>query len=535
MSMSQYRGLFVSESRRHLEVFNDLIVQIENHTNSQNAINELFRHAHSLKGMAATMQFHRISELAHKMEDLLSRVRNNEFSLTPDTADILLEGSDLLAKMVTLIEADQDNAMPDTAELVKRLEKFIPATTAPVMPVDPVTTQPEIPLPHQFRQSDSFKTVRIRTDTLDHLVNITGELITTRHRLADQCSSGSGAGIEEPLGQLSVLLRELRDEVFLARMLPVSLITERFPRLVRDLARAQNKDVVLTIEGDNIELDRGILEDITEPLLHILRNSVDHGIEPPAERALLGKPAAGMITISVGREKDHATITVCDDGRGMDPVFLAELAVKRGFISSEQAAALTPQEAFMLICMPGFSTAQIVSDISGRGVGMDAVKSAAHTLGGALAIESEFGKGSRFQLRLPLSVSIIHALLVECADLTVALPVNAVERTLEIAPSDIFDEDGRKFCQLDNIKIPLRTLHTQLMQPAPALGSPHVPIIVSRLNGASVGFICDRIAGQQEIFVKPLGRPFSHLKNASGGAILGSGHIVFVMDLSTFS
>src|ERR1039457_7240815 len=186
MSMSQYRSLFVSESRRHLEVFNDLIVQIENNTNDQNAINELFRHAHSLKGMAATMQFQRISELAHNMEDLLSRVRNEEFAITHDMADILLEGSDLLGIMVSVIETDIDTAMPDTAALVNRLVNYAPAETDPEAPDDTGPDQLVAPLPHQSRRSDSFKTIRIKTDTLDRLVAITGELITTRHRLADQ-------------------------------------------------------------------------------------------------------------------------------------------------------------------------------------------------------------------------------------------------------------------------------------------------------------------------------------------------------------
>lgn len=535
MSMSQYRGLFVSESRRHLEVFNDLIVQIENHTNDQNAIHELFRHAHSLKGMAATMQYHRISELAHGMEDLLSRIRNDEFAFTPATADILLEGSDLLNSMVSLVEANDESSMPDTSVLVNRLTQFVPNEAATEAPDEAGTDQFAPPLQHQFRQSDSFKTVRIKTDTLDRLVNITGELITTRQRLTDQFAAAAGAAAAEPLAHLSTLLRELRNEVFLARMLPVSLITERFPRLARDLARAQQKEVGVLIEGDNIELDRGILEDITEPLVHILRNALDHGIEPPAERTEAGKPAAGLIVISVCRDKDHVTITVADDGRGMDPAVLVARAVERGLISSEQAADMTPQEAFMLVCTPGFSTAGTVSDISGRGVGMDVVKSVLHTLGGTLSIASSGGKGSSFRLKLPLTVSIIHALLVECADVTVAFPVNAVERTLELTADDLFEDKGRNYCLLDGDAIPVRMLHQILQQPLPATNPLHVPIVVGRVNGAAYGFVGDRIIGQYEIFVKPLGRPFSHLKHATGGAILGNGRIVFVMDISTFT
>ena len=285
MSMSKYRDLFVSEARRHFEVFSDLIVKSENNSNDQNAIHELFRHAHSLKGMAATMQFTRIAELAHRMEDLLSRVRDGIYSFTSKTADILLEGNDLLSAMVTAIESGDDNRLPDSAELIGRLNAY---TSDESPPSAPDAAEPKNELQHQFRQSDTFKTVRIRTEILDRLVNITGELITTRHQLADQLRNLAGTGQEEPMGRLSALLRELRTEVFMARMLPFALVSERLPRLVRDLTRTQGKQATLAIEGQEIELDRGILEDIAEPLVHLLRNAVDHGLETPADRASAG-------------------------------------------------------------------------------------------------------------------------------------------------------------------------------------------------------------------------------------------------------
>ena len=190
------------------------------------------------------------------------------------------------------------------------------------------------PRQHQFRQSDSFKSVRVKTETLDRLVNITGELLTTRHRLMDRARRSDGPALDEPLHQLSTLLRELRDEVFKARMLPFAVVAERFPRLVRDLARKQGKEVSLQIEGREIELDRGILEEITEPLVHILRNAVDHGMETPDARVAAGKPPGGVITITVARDKDHVDITVADDGRGMDPARLAQKAVEKGILTA---------------------------------------------------------------------------------------------------------------------------------------------------------------------------------------------------------
>jgi len=531
MSMSKYRDLFVSESRRHIEACNDLIVGLEQNPSDQASIHELFRHAHSLKGMSATMQFDRIAELAHKMEDLLSSIRDGEFPFTAKTADILLEGNDLLAAMVSVIEAGDESRLPDSRGLVERLIAYAPEASQAAVRGE--TGQPIVPQ-HQFRQSDTFKTVRIRTDILDRLVNITGELITTRHHLADQLREVAGTGQEEPMGRMSSLLRELRDEVFLARMLPFSLVAERFPRLVRDLSRAQGKQATLRIEGQEIELDRGILEDITEPLVHILRNAVDHGLESPADREAAGKPPAGLITLTVVREKNHVTIAVSDDGRGMDPAYLAARAAEKGLISREQAAGMSPHEALMLVCHPGFSTSETVSDISGRGVGMDAVRSAVHNLGGTLSIESAPGRGSRFLLTLPLTVSIIQALLVECGKLTLAFPVSAIERTLELRPDELQEEGCQKICLHNDRKIPVRSLNQILAQPDEARDASHIPVIVSGISGSPVGLSCDRITGQREIFVKPLGRPLSRLRNTSGGAIMGNGSIVFAMDAGTF-
>lgn len=534
MNMSQYRDLFVSEARRHLEAFNGLIVQLENN-GDPNIVHELFRHAHSLKGMAATMQFDRIATLAHKLEDLLGNVREGVFSPSRQLIDILLEGGDLLNGMVAIIEEGSDAPLPDSDDLINRITGFTPDTdAAPETEHEGHQPEPLLRQP-QFRQSDTFKTVRVRTETLDRMVNITGELITTHHRLADQLRALPGTGLHESLAQLSTHLRELRDEVFMARMLPFAIIADRFPRLVRDLSHTQGKEVSLRINDGDIELDRGILEHIAEPLMHILRNAIDHGMELPHERLAAGKPRSGLISLTLERDKDYVTIAVSDDGRGMNPAMLAAKAVDRGLITAGQAALMSPRELLMLICTPGFSTAETVTDISGRGVGMDAVKSAVRSLGGSLSIESATGQGSRFNLKLPLTVSIIQALLVECGVLTMAFPVTAVDRTLELTSSDIFTEEGRRCCRLEGTSVPIWNLHDMLGQTVPPAGRDHIPVIVCRVNGTATGLIVDRITGQREVFVKPLGKPFSHLRHATGGAITGNGRIVFVMDINTFT
>jgi two-component system, chemotaxis family, sensor kinase CheA len=538
MDMSQYRDLFVSESKGHIQVFNELIVRLEDNAADTAAIDELFRHAHSLKGMAATMQYQAVADLAHRMEDLLSRVRSGEIGFVASLADLLLEGSDTLAAMVSAIEADDDR-IPDSADLVNRLTGFSADGSLPPPPSAAVadakpgagdSDQGAMAPDHQSRHSDSFKSVRVKTETLDRLVNITGELITTRYRLADRALHCEGIQLEEPLNRLSMLLRELRDEVFQARMLPFSFVAERFPRLVRDLSRKQGKEILLQVEGKEIELDRGILEEINEPLVHILRNAVDHGIETPEQRIVAGKPGPGTIWIVVTRDKDCVNIVVSDDGRGMDPGRLADKAVEKGVLSRERANALTRHEAFMLVCAPGFSTAETVSDISGRGVGMDAVRVAVQALGGGLAIESDIGRGSRFLLRIPISVSIIHALLVECGPLTIGFPVNAIKRTTELGNDEIVEDGGESFFFLDGRQVPLRSLNRLLGQPSAPDARDLVPTVVIEAGGMMAGLAVDHLLGQREIFVKPLGIPLNRIKGLTGGAITGDGRIVYVMD-----
>lgn len=539
MDMSQYRELFVSECRGHLNAFNEMIMRLEEDASDQAAIDEIFRHAHSVKGMAATMQFDAVTLLAHSLEDLLSRIRNREQVFSTDSADLLLEGSDLLAAMVDRIEngAGED---PDPSDLIRRLsadpagiepepapEARLEISDAPALPDAAGESGGE---DFRFRQSDSFKSVRVRTEILDRLVNITGELITTRHHLAEQVNLHPEAGFEEPVSRLSLLLRELRDEVFQARMLPFAVAAERLPRLVRDLSRKQGKEAVLQIEGKEIELDRGILEEIIDPLVHLLRNAVDHGLESPDERAASDKPPAGTIVVEVVRKKGQIDVAVRDDGRGIDPRKIVAKALERGFITAQDAEELSPQAARMLICTPGFSTASGVTDVSGRGVGMDAVRNAMHNLGGALGIDSEVGAGSCFTMSLPVSVSIIHALLVECGRLTVALPVSGVIRTVELCRSDIIDENGRKGVELDGDIVPVRSLNRLLGQElTTGLGS-LVPAVVVNTGGDPAVLLADRIIGQREVFIKPLGAPLGRMRGLAGGTIAGDGRIVFVID-----
>ena len=535
MDMSLYRDLFVSEARSHLSAFNELIVHLEESPDDSAAINELFRHAHSMKGMAATMGYDHIVGIAHLMEDLLSRLRSEEFQLSPALTDLLLEGGDTLSRLVAEIESGSV-AVENTADLLERLTAFDPSQLNPDVPQQSVETlQETAAASHQFRQTDSFKSIRIKTETLDHLVNITGELITNRYRLAETIRLADAVGCQEPLHQLTALLRSLRDEVFKARMLPFSFIAERFPRLVRDVARKQGKEVHFQLDGKEIELDRSILEEIAEPIVHILRNAVDHGLESADERVMAGKPFSGTITLSIRRDKDHVEIIIADDGRGMDAERLKSKAVEKGLLTLAQAAQMPPEEAYQLICKPGFSTAATVTDISGRGVGMDAVREAVHTLGGVLTIQSQRGRGSRFVMRLPITVSIINALIVQCGSFELAFPLNVVKQTLELKPSEIREESGCSTIIRGDHPLRLRSLRHALHLPEAAKERALLPIVVCDIGNSLLAFGVDHISGQQEIFVRPLRSPLSYLRGVSGATVTGDGRVLFVVDAAALA
>lgn len=535
MDMSPYRNLFVSESREHLRAFSELIVKLEQGAGSREELYALFRSAHSLKGMAASMGYGDIAELSHTIEDLLDRVRKEELTFDTGIADLLLEGADLLEAMIADVSAELQTVR-DTGDLAQRLAAYRSAATGEVTVAEPDETSPasysQSPATEE-REShdDALQMVRVRTEVLDNLINITGELITSKHRLLTVGKELESAPLDAAIGELSRLVRDLHYEIVLVRLTPFAMLADRFPRVVRDLAKKIGKEVVFEVEGKEIELDRGILEELFDPLVHILRNAVDHALETPSEREACGKPSPGRIRLAVRREKDLVVVVVEDDGRGMDPARLVDLAIEKGLVGPEAGRLMTPAEAFMLICLPGFSTAREVSEVSGRGVGMDAVRSTIQTLGGNMAIESETGKGSRFILRLPLTIAIINVLLVRLSQIAAAIPVANVQRTLELRRSLIYKRGKQALFDLDGEQLPLLSLNR-------ILGFPHgdagelLPLFVCELKGRRVGLVVDSFIGQQEIFVKPLGRPLASMKGLGGGTVLGNGEVVFILDVA---
>jgi two-component system chemotaxis sensor kinase CheA len=540
MDMSQYYGLFISEAREHVRKISELTVLLEADPTDRPTIDALFRSAHSIKGMAASMAFTAIAELAHKMEDLMARIRNG---LTIDVSlfDLLLAGADQLGAMLDDLENGGSGA-GDCDALIEGIlayspgEPTAPPDEAPVAaPVEApvVEAQPhEEPVPAPVQDNWAVpQTVRVKTDILDSFVNTTGELITVKHRLAMLAGNSRNAGLSEALRDLGRHLAELHDQIMAVRLLPLSVITERLPRMVRDLSRKSGKEVTFTMQGVEIELDRSILDVLGDPLAHILRNCVDHGIETAELRLAAGKPACGTVSLTVTRRKDQVEIVITDDGTGMDPERICAAAVAKGVISPEKAAALSGHEKLLLVCLPGFSTAPSVTDVSGRGVGMDVVKTTLQSLGGALTISSEPGRGSSFFLKLPLTIAIINVLLVAVGRLTVAVPLTAVIRTLELRRDELASMEGEEFFFLDDEQLPLLSLQGLLNIPGAEEPGDCLSIFVAEIKGRRVGIRVDRLLGHQEVFVKPLTRPLTVLPGLNGATILGDGQIIFILDI----
>jgi two-component system, chemotaxis family, sensor kinase CheA len=531
MDMSQYRELFISESREHLRSISELIVLLEKDAGDREKIDSLFRAAHSIKGMASSMGFGDIAELAHKIEDLMDKVRKGIMAFAGGVADLLLDGADLLEAMILDVEQG-GTGNRDIGELVQKIGSYTPVAAEIVAsPAKPSQAEPPSPITADKKQ-EARQTVRVRTEVLDHLINTTGELITNKHRLMNVSQGIGSPNLNDALSELSKLLRELYNEVINVRMMPVAMIIDRFPRMIRDLAKKGGKEVDFEIDGKEIELDRGILEELTDPLIHILRNAVDHGLETPAERLGCGKPAKGRISLTAQREKDQVIIVVEDDGKGMDPEKLIASAIDKGLLTPDKAKQLSTHEALLLTCIPGFSTAKEVTDVSGRGVGMDAVRSTIQSLAGSLAIESEPGQGSRIILKLPLTITIINVLVAEVSSFSVAIPVTNILRTLELRRNLISEQGNQQSFSLDDEVIPLFGLNRILgASPTPSRRE-FVSLFIAEIKGRKVGLAVDRFLGQQEVFTKPLKRPLAKLNGLAAGAILGDGKVIFILDVA---
>ena len=375
-------------------------------------------------------------------------------------------------------------------------------------------------------------TVRIPARSLDRFLDTVGELMVQRGRLATLLAGKTERAIDLSLQRLKGLVDRVYSDVMALRLLPFGSIADRFIRSVRELADAQQKRVELKITGREVLLDRSMLDELADPINHLLRNAVDHGIELPAERTACGKPECGTITIALVRSGDSVTIRIADDGRGMDPGLIKQSALDKGFLTREAFATIADADALMLTTIPGFYTAHTVTEISGRGVGMDVVRTRVETLGGRLALRSGTGAGLAVEMRLPLTIVVVQAFLLEAGGVTWAVPLSAVSRTINVRPEHVDRSDGQDFVAIGDDWVPLLDLARTLKLPGEDMPFSRMrPALLASDRDRSVAYTVDRVVGRREIVVKPLGVPLEELRGYAGATILDDGRIALILDL----
>ncbi|CDU00474.1 Chemotaxis protein CheA [Vibrio coralliirubri] len=412
------------------------------------------------------------------------------------------------------------------------------AAPKPAVPVavkaEPKPSAPakaEVKVPAKKQQAEA--TVRVDTSTLDTIMNMVGELVLVRNRLVSLGLNSNDEEMSKAVSNLDVVTADLQGAVMKTRMQPIKKVFGRFPRVVRDLARSLKKDIVLEMRGEETDLDKNLVEALADPLIHLVRNSVDHGIEMPNDRVAAGKSQTGKVILSASQEGDHIELAIVDDGGGMDPDKLRAIAVKRGLMDEDAASRLSNKECFNLIFAPGFSSKEQISDISGRGVGMDVVKTAINTLNGSIDIDSEMGQGTKITIKVPLTLAILPTLMVGVAGHPFALPLASVNEIFHLDLSRTNVVDGQLTIIVRDKSIPLFYLQNWLAPKAGIveLRKGHGHVVIVQLGSQRVGFVVDTLIGQEEVVIKPLDKLLQGTPGMAGATITSDGHIALILDV----
>lgn len=702
MDVSQYLEIFLDETNEHLQNLNTQILSLEQDPENMDTINEIFRAAHSLKGMAGTMGYKRMQTLTHDMENVFSEVRNGNVKVKADMIDVLFQCLDALEEYNTNIRESSDEGTNDNNALIKRLndimaggsgsessapaaqaapaqkanvsagegafagiklnenqrnvlseaiklgksvygltvkvqescilkaaraflvfkaveetseiivsepssqdiedEKFeqhfsliivsdaeldevlrsarsvseIEEVTGSVLNMDDVSNDEtaaeaasesteaaaqDVPAPAEVPAAAAQpaeaaaqapapaanapapkkpaankpvvnRTVRVDIEKLDTLMNLVSELIIAKNSLvsASAMSGNSSQAVNEQIEYLESVTTSLHESVMKVRMVPIESTVNKFPRMVRDLQKKLGKKMELYMSGEETELDRTVVDQIGDPLMHLLRNSADHGLEPAAVRKERGKPEVGSIFLDAYQDGNNVVIEVRDDGNGIDTKAVKNKAIERGVITPEQGEAMSEKEIIDLLFNAGFSTAKVVSDVSGRGVGLDVVKSMIESLSGEVEVKSKLGEGSTWTIRLPLTLAIIQALMVEIGDEKYAIALGSIQTIEDILPSDVKLVQAKEVIQLRDLVIPLIRLNEILDIPSKKDAGENLVVVVVKKGDKLAGLVVDELIGQQEIVIKSLGKYISKCKIISGATVLGDGEVALILD-----
>ena len=681
MDVSQYLEIFIDETKEHLQSLNTSILELEQDPSSMDTVNEIFRAAHSLKGMAGTMGFKRMQALTHDMENVFSEVRNGTFSVTAEIIDVLFQCLDALDEYLNNIQSTADEGTNDNESLIKALNVFLQGGKAPakeetkvaaakseptgkdkwkelslnesqthvlqkakaqgmnaigltvyvqdtcilkaaraflvfktledigeiivsvpstqdiedekfdkdfsliivtkenvekaiamaksVSEIQEVTggvvevpeaTEEEVKVieteiaeakvaeanPNTPAKTEGTKavaqkkpvvnrTVRVDIEKLDDLMNLVSELIIAKNSLVSAATAketgSDNMAVNEQIEYLEGVTTSLHESVMKVRMVPIETVVNKFPRMIRDLSKKLGKRMELYMTGEDTELDRTVVDEIGDPLMHLLRNSADHGIEDDEKlRVERGKPAVGSIHLNAYQDGNNVVIEVRDDGNGIDVSKVKAKAIERGTITEEQAAVMTDKEIINLLFLPSFSTAKTISDVSGRGVGLDVVRSKIESLSGEVEVKSTLGEGSVWTIRLPLTLAIIQSLMVIVGGEKYAIPLGTIQTLESIAPSEVKYVQQKEVINLRGDVIPIIRLNEVLGCESTKGKDEELVVVIVKKGDRMAGLVIDELTGQQEIVIKSLGKYIGKTKVISGATILGDDEVALIVD-----
>jgi two-component system chemotaxis sensor kinase CheA len=527
---------FIVETKELLDKLDNDLVELEKRQNDVELLNAIFRYVHTIKGTSSFIGFEQMSELTHKFEDVLNKLRKFELKLNPEIMDVILEAQDLMKVLLSKLEAN-DLSPIDISGVVSKLERisrgeFLIEEDVEKASVDNVS--------QKLQSKVIDKTVRIDVERLDELMNLVGELVLGRNRLTQIVSGiverfeGESLARElmDTIAQVDYLTSELQAVVMRARMMPIAKVFSKFPRIVRDLSRDLNKEVELLIYGEETEVDKSVIESIHDPLVHLIRNAIDHGIETPQERKAVGKPEKGKVILRAEHEGNFIVITVEDDGRGIDPERVRRKAVEKKIITEQEASSISDRDALNLIFLLGFSTASKVTNVSGRGVGLDVVKANITKLNGMIDVQSTLGQGTKFILKLPLTLAIIQGLLVDVCGEIFIIPLSSVIEVVRIPQSQVHSIKGREIIRLRDSVLPLVRLANIFNLSSNGDFKENLYVVVVGLAEKKLGIVVDELVGQKEVVIKSLGSYLNNVRGIDGATILGDGTVRMIIDVA---
>ena len=552
IDLEEFHAAFFEEVSEHLTGLEDGLLQLESRPEDDELIHGIFRAAHSIKGTGGALGFTEVAGFTHHVETVLDQMRQRQLSTTSERIELLLQATDALSCLID--SAKDGSAVPENLdEIVDSLRRQIdpnaqplPSTAAADETADGLILFDEEPMAaappaaaassnetSKGKAANHNESIRVSVSKVEELINLVGELVIANSMVQQAYASdeGDAQSLQEAIAAMDLTTKQLQEQVMAVRMMPIANVFRRFPRIVRDLASTLGKNVILETTGEETELDKQVIEEVSDPLTHLIRNAVDHGLETPAQRLAAGKPAEGRIQLRAYHEGGNVVIEIADDGAGINAQRVRQKAIDRGLIAAD--SVMTDEEANQLIMLPGFSTAEKITDVSGRGVGMDVVKRNVEALNGSISISSTQGKGSCFRIRLPLTMAILDGLAMRLGSDVYVLPLLSVVESLRPEPKHIVHIAERgELVMVRGEPLPLIYTHRlfnvtgELTNPCDGL------VVIVEHQGRKYGIVVDELIGQLQVVMKSLEANYERVDGVSGATILGDGRIAMIVDIA---